>query len=162
MLSPEENEKLTRVERNTSMGQLVRRYWLPFLASSDLPEADSDPVRVRLLGENLVAFRDSSGKVGLVYQHCPHRMADLFFGRNEEGGLRCIYHGWKFDVAGNCLEAATEPKDSNFASKIHLRAYPVEEKAGILWAYMGPSHLTPELPDFEWMHVPDSHRFVSW
>jgi phenylpropionate dioxygenase-like ring-hydroxylating dioxygenase large terminal subunit len=162
MLSPEENAKLTQVEGQTPMGAVVRRYWQPFLLSMDLPEPDCDPVRVRLLGENLVAFRDSSGKAGLVYQHCPHRMADLFYGRNEEGGLRCIYHGWKYDVAGNCVEAPTEPKESNFASKIHLRSYPVEERAGILWTYMGPAHLSPELPDFEFMHVPDSHRFVSW
>jgi len=162
MLSPQENEKLTHVEGKSSMGQLVRRFWLPFLISADLPEPDCVPVRVRLLGENLVAFRDTSGKVGLVDRLCAHRRADLFFGRNEENGLRCIYHGWKFDVTGQCVEAPTEPRDSNFASKIHLRAYPVEERAGILWAYMGPPHLTPELPDFEWMRVPESHRFVSW
>lgn len=162
MPSPEENERLTRVEGNAIMGQLVRRYWLPFLLSSDLPGPDCDPMRVRLLGEDLVAFRDTSGKSGLVSRHCAHRLADLYYGRNEENGLRCIYHGWKYDISGQCVEAPTEPKDSNFASKIHLRAYPVEERAGILWAYLGPSNRTPQLPDFEWMHVPDDHRFASW
>src|SRR5205814_1828176 len=144
------------------MGQLVRRYWLPFLQSSDLPGPDSDPLRVRLLGEDLVAFRNTSGKVGLLAKGCPHRRADLFYGRNEEDGLRCIYHGWKFDVAGRCVEAPTEPREANFASKILQRSYPVEERAGVLWTYMGPRHLEPELPDFEWMNAPDSHRYVSW
>ena len=162
MLSPEENEKLTRVEGTAAMGQLVRRFWIPFLTTGDLPAPDCDPVRVRLLGENLVAFRDTSGRPGLIARNCPHRLADLFFGRNEEDGLRCIYHGWKFGVSGQCLEAPTEPKNSNFASKIAIRAYPVEERAGVLWAYMGPSHLRPELPEFEWMNVPDGHLHVSW
>jgi phthalate 4,5-dioxygenase len=162
LLSPEENEKLTRVEGNAPMGQLLRRYWQPFALSRDLDGPDSNPFRVRLLGENLVAFRDSNGKVGLIDKHCPHRKADLFYGRNEESGLRCVYHGWKFDVDGNCTDSPTEPKASNFKEKIHIKTYPVEEKAGILWAYMGPADLQPELPDFEWMHVPETHRYVSW
>jgi len=162
MLSPEENERLTSVVGKTPMGDLIRRYWLPFLASADLPEPDCNPQRVQLLGEDLVAFRDSSGRVGLLAKSCPHRLADLYYGRNEEDGLRCIYHGWKFDVTGQCVEAPTEPKAANFAAKMRVRSYPVEEKAGILFAYLGPSHLTPELPDFEWMRVPDSHRFISW
>jgi len=162
MLSPEENEKLTRVVGNTAMGNLLRRYWLPFALSADLPDPDSDPLRVRMLGEDLMAFRDTDGKVGLTSRRCPHRLADLFFGRNEEGGIRCIYHGWKFAVDGTCMETPTEPPAANFAAKMRLRAYSVEEKAGILWAYMGPADLKPELPDFEWMHVPESHRHVSW
>jgi phthalate 4,5-dioxygenase len=162
MLTKEENEKLTRIEGEAPMGQLVRRFWLPFLLSSDLPGPDSDPVRVRLLGEELLAFRDTSGKVGLVDPLCAHRCADLFYGRNEEGGLRCIYHGWKYDVTGQCVDAPTEPKESNLKLTARLKAYPVVEQAGVLWAYMGPSDLTPELPDFEFMHVPDDHLYASW
>ncbi|MEA2639054.1 MAG: phthalate 4,5-dioxygenase [Chloroflexota bacterium] len=162
MLSPEENERLSRVEGKAIAGQLVRRYWLPALQSSDLPAPDCDPVRVKLLGEDLVAFRDTSGRPGLINPHCPHRMADLYFGRNEEDGIRCIYHGWKFAVTGQCLETPTEPPESDFARKIQLLAYPVEERAGVIFAYMGPPELKPPLPDFEWMHAPDTHRFVSW
>src|SRR2546430_162169 len=114
MLSPEENEKLTRVVGNTAMGNLLRRYWLPFALTEDLPNPDSDPLRVRMLGEDLMAFRDTSGKVGLTSRRCPHRLADLFFGRNEEGGIRCIYHGWKFAVDGMCMESPTEPRGSTF------------------------------------------------
>lgn len=162
MLTQEENERLVRTAPGTPTGDLVRRYWLPFLQVEDLPEPDCDPVRVRLLGEDLVAFRDTAGRFGLVVKGCPHRLADLWFGRNEEGGLRCTYHGWKFDVTGKCLEAPTGPKESDFASKIRITAYPVVERAGVLWTYMGPAHLQPELPDFEWTRVPESHRFVSW
>src|SRR5262245_22953995 len=112
MVSLQENEKLTRVEGDAPMGQMVRRFWIPFLLSEDLPESDCTPVRVRLLGEDLLAFRDTIGKVGLIEPYCGHRRADLFYGRNEEGGLRCIYHGWKFGTNGHCLESPTEPKDS--------------------------------------------------
>ncbi len=162
MLSREKNEKLTRVEGKALMGQYIRRFWLPFLLSSDLPEPDCEPMRVRLLGEDLVAFRDTSGRVGLVEKYCAHRRADLWFGRNEENGLRCTYHGWKYDITGQCVEAPTEPHGSNFASKVRITAYPVIEKAGILWTYMWPRKATPELPDFEFMHLPDSHVFISW
>ncbi|HZT05950.1 MAG TPA: Rieske 2Fe-2S domain-containing protein [Chloroflexota bacterium] len=162
MLNKEENDKLCLVEGDAPMGQYVRRYWLPFLLSSDLPEPDCEPVRVRLLGEQLVAFRDTSGAPGLIEPHCPHRRADLFYGRNEEGGIRCIYHGWKFSVNGTCLETPTEPKDSNFKLTVRLHSYPVREAAGILWTYMGPSELEPELPDFEFMHVPERFLFASW
>ena len=162
MLTQAENEKLTRVERGAPMGELVRRFWLPFLLSSDLPTTDCVPVTVKLLGEPLVAFRDSDGKVGLLDQHCAHRRANLFFGRNEESGLRCTYHGWKYDVVGKCVDAPTEPRDSDFVGKIQLKAYPVAEKGGILWTYMGPRGRMAELPDFEWMHVPEGHVFTSW
>ncbi len=162
MLSLEENERLTRVGAGTPMGEYMRRFWIPFLVADELPAPDCEPVRVLLLGEALVAFRDTSGRVGLVDQGCPHRLADLWFGRNEEDGLRCTYHGWKFDVTGTCVQAPTEPAGSDFASKIHLKAYQVQEKAGVLWAYMGPPDKTPAMPDFDWMHAPEGHIHVSW
>jgi phthalate 4,5-dioxygenase len=117
MLTKEENEKLTRVEGDAPMGQLVRRFWLPFLLSEDLPGPDCDPVRVRLVGEDLLAFRDTGGAVGLIDPLCAHRCADLFYGRNEENGIRCVYHGWKYDVGGQCVDAPTEPKDATFGSR---------------------------------------------
>ena len=129
MLSKEENEALTRVGPGTLMGDLMRQYWLPFLYSSEV-EADGPPLRVRLLGEDLVVFRDSAGKLGLLGTHCPHRGASLFFGRNEEEGLRCVYHGWKFDVAGSCLDMPSEPAESNFKDKIHTTSYPCQERGG--------------------------------
>jgi phenylpropionate dioxygenase-like ring-hydroxylating dioxygenase large terminal subunit len=144
------------------MGELLRRFWLPVLTSEDLPHPDCDPVRVLLLGERLVAFRDTSGRVGLIDRLCAHRCADLFFGRNEEDGLRCTYHGWKFDVTGRCVDMPTEDEDSNFADKVTLTAYPCKEAGGVIWTYMGPSELEPSLPGLEFMNVPDSHRFVSW
>src|SRR6266850_4529753 len=113
MLSKEDNERLTRVGDGTPMGNVFRRYWLPVLLSSELPEADGAPVRVRLLGENLIAFRVTSGRVGLIQNNCPHRGASLFFGRNEEEGLRCVYHGWKFDTRGACLDMPNEPAESD-------------------------------------------------
>jgi phenylpropionate dioxygenase-like ring-hydroxylating dioxygenase large terminal subunit len=126
------------------MGNLLRRYWTPALLSADLPEADCPPIRVRLLGEDLVAFRDTNGKVGLFVQACPHRGASVFFGRNEEAGLRCVYHGWKFDVTGACVDMPSEPAESNFRNKVRIRAYPTHESGGVVWTYMGPADkLTP-------------------
>src|SRR5436190_15120554 len=131
MLSQKENEVLCRVGPGTLMGNLLRRYWMPALLSAEVPEPDSPPVRVRLLCEDLVAFRDSNGDVGLFAQACPHRGASLFFGRNEEAGLRCVYHGWKFDVIGQCVEMPSEPAESNFRAKIKATAYPTQESGGI-------------------------------
>jgi len=162
MLTREENERLTRVGRETPMGELVRRFWLPFLLESDLHEPDGKPVRVTLLGERLVAFRDTAGRIGLIERNCAHRCADLFFGRNEEHGLRCTYHGWKYDVDGRCVDMPTEDAGSTFKDNIRLTAYPVRERAGVLWTYMGPKDQIPELPEFEWARVPEAHRFVSW
>ncbi len=162
MLSIEENEKLTRIEPGTPVGDLMRRYWVPFLMSSDLPEPEGEPVRTTLLGESLLAFRNTDGKVGLIQRNCPHRWADLFFGRNEECGLRCTYHGWKFDIDGNCVDMPTETEESSYKHKIKITAYPVIEKGGVLWTYMGPKDFTPEMPDFEYFRVPEGHRFVSW
>ena len=162
MLSIAENEKLTRIGAGTPAGEFIRRFWMPFLQSSDLPEADGEPVRITLLGESLLAFRDTSGRVGLIQRNCAHRWADLFFGRNEEGGLRCTYHGWKYDVTGQCVDMPTETDESTFKQKIKLVSYPVVEAGDICWTYMGPRDLRPELPNFEYLRVPESHRYVSW
>jgi phenylpropionate dioxygenase-like ring-hydroxylating dioxygenase large terminal subunit len=143
------------------MGALFRRFWLPILLQSELPEPDCPPLRVRLLGEDLVAFRDSTGQVGFLAENCPHRGASLFFGRNEEAGLRCVYHGWKFDTTGTCLDMPNEPAESDFKHKVKATAYPGAEHGGVIWCYMGPSHLEPELPQLEWTRVPPSHRWLG-
>ncbi len=130
MLTKEDNEILTQVGPGTMMGNLLRRYWTPALLSSEVPEPDSPPVRVRILGEDLVAFRDTEGRVGLFKQACPHRGASMFFGRNEEAGLRCVYHGWKFDVNGECVDMPSEPAESNFKNKVRIAAYPTHESGG--------------------------------
>src|SRR5437762_5081776 len=138
MLSKEDNELLCRVDPGTPMGDVMRQYWLPAMLSSELPSPDSDPLRVMLLGEQLIAFRDSNGKIGLLANNCPHRGASLFFGRNEESGLRCVYHGWKFDVDGNCIDMPNEPAESDFRTKVKAVAYPSAEFGGFIWIYMGP------------------------
>jgi phthalate 4,5-dioxygenase len=161
MLSREDNEFLTRTGPGTPMGAYLRRFWLPFGIASELPAPDCPPIRVRLLGEDLVAFRDSSGKLGLVAENCPHRGASLFFGRNEEEGLRCVYHGWKFSRDGACVDMPNEPPESNFKHKVKATAYGCEERGDILWAYLGPAGLGAEIPDLEWMHVPPESRYVS-
>ena len=161
MLSMEENELLTRVGPGTPMGELMRQYWLPLLLSAELPEQDGRPQRVRLLGEDLIAFRDSSARVGLLADHCSHRGASLFFGRNEENGLRCVYHGWKYDVEGHCVDMPNEPPESNFKDKIRQRSYPCRELNGIIWTYMGPRDIPPPLPEFEWATVPETQRSVK-
>src|ERR671939_377116 len=132
MLRQDENELITRVGPGTPMGNFMREYWVPAMLSSEVPTADSDPVRVMLLGENLIAFRDSNGKVGLIQNHCPHRGASLFFGRNEESGLRCVYHGWKFDVSGQCVDMPNEPAESDFRQKVRAKAYRAAEYGGMV------------------------------
>jgi phthalate 4,5-dioxygenase len=162
MLTSEENEFLCRVGPGTPMGTLLRRFWEPALLSEELPDPDSRPVRVRLLGEDLIAFRDSDGRVGLLANNCAHRGASLFFGRNEESGLRCVYHGWKYDVMGRCLDMPNEPAESNFRDKVHQTAYPCREAGGVVWTYMGPPELEPPaLPQFDWTLVPEEQRLVS-
>jgi phenylpropionate dioxygenase-like ring-hydroxylating dioxygenase large terminal subunit len=131
------------------MGELLRQYWLPFLPSTELPAPDGPPKKVRLLGEDLVAFRDTQGRVGLVGENCPHRGASLFFGRNEECGLRCVYHGWKFDVTGRCVDMPNEPAESLFKDKVRARAYPCRDVNGVVWTYMGPRSEAPPFPAFE-------------
>ena len=150
MLSREENEILTRVGASTPMGELMRRYWIPALLSEEIPAPDCPPVRVRLLGEDLVAFRDSHGRIGLLGEHCAHRGTSLFFGRNEECGLRCVYHGWKYDVDGNVLDTPAEPAASDFKKKLRHVAYPCKEVARMIFTYMGPAEKQPLIPGYEW------------
>src|SRR5437764_14141465 len=145
MLSKEENELLTRVGPGTPMGNVFRRYWIMAGISREIPEPDSPPVRVRLLGEDLVMYRDSTGHVGLLAEKCSHRRASLFYGRNEEGGLRCIYHGWKYDVDGTILETPPEPVDSMIKHHVKHRAYPCREINGLILTYMGPAEKMPLL-----------------
>src|SRR5215212_2172833 len=158
MLTKEQNELLTRVGPGTPLGTVMRRYWVPAIMSWEIEDPDSPPVTIKLLGEELVAFRDTNGHVGIVGARCAHRRAHLFWGRNEECGIRCVYHGWKFDVAGNCVDMPSEPAESNFKDKIHLTAYRTALHGGLIWVYMGPEHLRAELPALEWTQVPDSHR----
>ncbi len=161
MLPRKENELLTRVGPGTPMGNTLRRYWTPACLSREIVEPDCPPVRVRILGEDLVAFRDSDGRVGLLDEFCPHRRVSLFFGRNEECGLRCVYHGWKFDVEGNCLDQLNEPEEHQFKQHIHITAYPTVEHGGIVWAYLGPPDKIPAPPKFAWTQVPETHRHVT-
>ena len=153
MLSKHENELLTQVGRETPMGELMRRYWIPALLSEEIPVPDCPPVRVRLLGEDLIAFRDSEGRIGLLGEHCSHRGTSLFFGRNEACGLTCIYHGWKYDVDGNVLDTPAEPAGSDFKHKVRHTAYPCKEVAGIVFAYLGPADRQPVLPRYEWFDL---------
>jgi phthalate 4,5-dioxygenase len=149
MLSVEDNEMITQCGPGTPMGNLMRQYWLPAIQSDELPTPDCPPLRIRLLNENLIAFRATSGKVGLIDDTCPHRGASMFFGRNEQEGLRCVYHGWKFDTAGQCTDMLNEPAGSSFPDRTRILAYPTHERGGIIWAYMGPRETPPPLPDLE-------------
>src|SRR5215218_6017920 len=143
------------------MGNVFRRFWLPALVADELPEPDCAPVRLTVLGEKLIGFRETEGKVGFVAENCPHRGASMFFGRNEEEGLRCVYHGWKFNAAGECVDMPNEPPESNFKHKVKVTAYPCEERGDILWGYLGPEGLGAQIPELEWMHVPPESRYVS-
>jgi phthalate 4,5-dioxygenase oxygenase subunit len=160
MLNREDNELLTRVGPGTPMGNLMREYWQPILFSSELAANDGEPLRVRHLSENLIAFRDSTGTVGLVDNHCPHRGAGLFFGRNEEEGLRCVYHGWKFDTSGACVDMPNEPPESNFRNKVRVKAYPCVERNGLIWTYMGSRQTPPPLPNMIWNTTPENPPFI--
>ena len=166
MLTKAQNETLTRTGPGTAMGALFRRFWMPVLLSRELPEPDGPPVQVTVLGEPLIAFRDSAGRVGLVEPRCPHRGANLFFGRNEAGGLRCAYHGWKFDVVGRCLEIPTMPREAptyeHLLGRAGIVAYPTREWGECVWAYLGPADKTlPPLPELEFATVDPAHRYVS-
>src|SRR5436190_8859271 len=161
MLTAEDNELLCRIGPGTAMGTLIRQYWIPALLPSELASPDGPPMRLRLMGENLIAFRTTSGDVGIIQNSCPHRGASLFFGRNEEEGLRCVYHGWKFDVSGHCVDMPNEPPESNFKDKVRATAYPCAERSGVLWAYMGPREIPPPLPGLEWNLVPEEQRHLS-
>lgn len=161
MLTDDRNKLVTETSAGTPMGELFRRYWIPFLLSDEVGEPEGAPVRVKLLSERLLAFRDSNGKLGLIDEFCAHRRVSLWFGRNEEGGIRCPYHGWKYDVSGNCMEIPSEPETSKFCTEISLTSYPCVERGGIVWTYMGPPEDQPAPPAFEWATVPESHRFHS-
>jgi len=160
MLSKEDNELLTQINLGTPMGNLIRRYWVPLL-SEEISQPDCPPVRVRLLGEELVAFRDSQGRIGLLGERCAHRGTSLFYGRNEECGLRCIYHGWKYDVDGHVLDTPAEPGDSDFGKKLRHTAYLTHEAGGVIYAYLGPRDKIPLFPNYEWTQVPLDQTYVT-
>jgi phthalate 4,5-dioxygenase len=159
--SQEENKLLTEVSAGTPMGDLMRRYWFPALRADELPAPDCPPVRVKLLGESLVAFRDSEDRIGLIDEFCAHRRVSLWFGRNEQCGLRCPYHGWKYDITGQCVDLPSEPEETGMRSRVKLKAYPCIERGGVIWTYMGPPELKPALPGFEWALVPSEQRYIS-
>ncbi len=161
MLSVAENERITHVGKGTPGGEYLRRYWWPACLAKELPENDGAPLRVRLMGEDLIAFRDTEGNVGLVEAYCPHRRAPLFFGRNEECGIRCVYHGWKFDRHGDCVDMPSEPAGTTLQAKVKILAYPCIEKGGVIWTYMGDKDKQPPEPDYEWTRAPATHRYVS-
>jgi phthalate 4,5-dioxygenase len=159
MLSAAHNELLTRVGPGTPMGELMRQYWIPACLSSELV-ADGEPMRLLLLGEQLIAFRDSAGRVGIMEHRCPHRCASLFFGRNEHNGLRCVYHGWKFDVEGNCVDMPNVPLAHDFRQRVKAKAYRVVERAGFVWTYMGPRAEAPPLPAIEALMLPEEENVI--
>lgn len=161
MTTLDQNATLTRTGPNTSMGNVFRRYWIPVMMSKEIPAPDCEPVRVRLLSEDLIAFRDTEGRIGLIDRYCAHRRVSLWFGRNEESGLRCPYHGWKFDVTGQCVDIPSEPPGSAVCKTVKLVSYPCVERGGVVWTYMGPPEHQPPFPEFEWTLVPQTHRHVD-
>jgi phenylpropionate dioxygenase-like ring-hydroxylating dioxygenase large terminal subunit len=162
MLSVEDNEALCRVGPETLMGDMFRQYWLPAATSAELPSPDCPPLRVRLLAEDLIAFRTTSGAVGMMQNACPHRGASMFFGRNEEEGLRCVYHGWKFDTTGACVDMPSEPAESNFKTKVRAKSYPCIDRNGVIWCYMGPETVPPPLPELEGNMIADCQVTVLY
>ena len=156
MLTKEENELLCRVEGNAPMGQLMRRHWQPACLIEEVSDPDGTPVRARLFGEDLVVFRDTEGRVGVMDEYCPHRKASLALGRNEDGGLRCLYHGWKMDVEGTVIEMASEPASSCMGSKVKHLAYPTKEWGGVVWTYMGPADSMPQFAPPAWAPTADT------
>ncbi|HWC28800.1 MAG TPA: Rieske 2Fe-2S domain-containing protein [Dehalococcoidia bacterium] len=161
MLTKEDNDLITNTDPGTPMGDLFRRFWLPVALSEELPAPDGIPVRVKVLNEDLIAFRDTDGKVGLIDAYCPHRGAPMFFGRNEEQGLRCVYHGWKFDVNGECVDLPSAPEGETYREKINIVSYPTVDAGGLIWAYMGPKDREPPFPNFEWTKVPAENRYIK-
>ena len=167
MLSAEENELLTRVGPGTPMGNLIRRYWVPVVFSDQIKEPGSAPVRARLLSEDLVVFRDTEGNVGLLDEKCPHRTASMFYGRNEDCGLRCIYHGIKFDIHGDCTDVPCLPPGSTdgqtdaVKKQLKIKSYPCIERGDMVWAYMGPPEHMPEFPDLEWAKLRPAQKFPT-
>ena len=157
-MNKEMSETLVRTGAGTPMGELMRRYWIPIVQSNEIAEPDRPQVRVQILGEKLLAFRNTDGQVGLVNEFCSHRGVSLYFGRNEENGIRCAYHGLKFDREGHCVDVPSAPQA---CQHMGIKAYPCVERAGIVWAYLGPKAKQPALPDVEWCTLPESHVFVS-
>src|SRR5678809_718546 len=161
MLRKEQNDLLTRTGPDTPFGRMFRCYWIPALLAEELPENDCPPVRGKLLSERLIAFRDTDGHYGLMDEFCAHRGVSLWFGRNEECGLRCPYHGWKYDVTGRCVDLPSEGADGPMKKRIQLKSYPCIEAGGVIWTYMGPPELKPAPPALEWVSVPAERRFVT-
>lgn len=166
MLTREQNKKLTDVGAGTPMGSMMRRYWIPAGFSSQAAEPDGPPHRVRILGEHLLLFRNSDGDLGLIGEFCPHRLASLYFGRNEENGIRCVYHGLKFDVNGACVDVPCVPQTETqqietVKHELRVTSYPCIERAGIIWTYMGPEGTEPAFPELEWTMVPGDHRYTT-
>src|SRR5258708_21101736 len=161
MLRKEQNDLLTQTAPETPMGAMFRSYWLPALLSEELPENDCPPVRVKLLSERLLAFRDSQGRYGLINEFCAHRRVSLWFGRNEEGGIRCPYHGCKYDVTAQCIDLPSEPEESGMRKNIKLNSYPAIELAGVIWAYLGPADKKPQEPAYDWTLAPPGNRHIS-
>ena len=161
MLSLEDNELLTHVGPETPMGELIRRFWFPVLLAEELPVPDCPPIRVKVLGEYFVAFRDTQGRLGMLDARCPHRGADLSMGFSEEGGIRCPRCYWKFDVDGNILDLPMEPDDSPLWKEVKARAFKVQDYGGLIWGYFGPQDDMPDVPEFEWTRVLPEHRHVS-
>jgi phthalate 4,5-dioxygenase len=161
MLNKQNSELLTQVGPGTPMGKLMREYWIPALMSKELV-AGGDPVRLLLLGEKLVAFRDANGTVGILDHRCPHRCASLFFGRNEEGGIRCAYHGWKFAADGQCTDMPNVPPQRSFADKLKAKAYRTFERGGVIWVYMGERAVLPPRPAFEAAMLPEDQVDVAF
>ncbi|GAC1414607.1 MAG: Rieske 2Fe-2S domain-containing protein [Candidatus Velthaea sp.] len=157
MLTASENERLTRVTGDASMGAMMRRYWVPVCLAEEVSEPDSGPLRSQVLGIKLVVFRDTAGKLGVLDEQCPHRLASLALGRVEEGGIRCIYHGWKFSAQGGCLDMPTEPGGYNFRDRMRARSYPVREAGGLVWSYVGPEGTESAFPAYDWTALPKSH-----
>jgi len=161
MLRKEQNDLLTQTGPETPMGRMFRSYWIPALLAEELPENDCPPVRVKLLSERLIAFRDTNGQLGLIDEFCAHRGVSLWFGRNEDCGLRCPYHGWKYDVSGQCIDVPSEPEESGFARKVKLKSYPLIDRGGVLWTYMGPAEKQPPLPEWEFCTVGAKQTFST-
>jgi phthalate 4,5-dioxygenase oxygenase subunit len=161
MLTREENELLCRVEGNAPMGQMMRRHWTPVCLIEEVGEADGTPIKARLFGEDLVVFRDTKGRVGVMDEYCPHRGVSLVFGRNEDCGLRCLYHGWKLDVHGNVLEMVSEPAASGMVNKVKHLAYPTEEWGGFVWAYMGPPETMPAFEPPAWAPTAETRVTIA-
>src|ERR1700739_3075796 len=161
MSKQKDSEDLVRVGPGTVMGELMREYWIPGWVSAEL-ERDGAPMRLLLLGEKLIAFRDSSGRVGVMDQKCPHRCASLFLGRNEANGLRCVYHGWKFDTQGNCVDMPSVPPERDFKHLVHAKAYKTAERNGLIWVYMGDRKAAPPLPQIEATLLPESEVQIQF